>query len=541
LIALPRTPHRLTWNAWGVQTTSAGTLTPPAPGADDVDASPRRPRRLPAWVPRLLCWLVPTALAGIVVGYRAAVPEPWRDEFATWSAATRSVEQILALGQHIDGVTVPYYLLVHGWGAWFGDSILALRMPSIIAMTATVAVAALLARRLWGTRAALLAGLVLAVMPVASRYGQEARGYALAAFFATLSTLLLVYALDRSRWWRWFAYALSVLLLGWSHQVALLLLLGHGVAVLAVGWRRLAWWLPGVVLAAAGVLPFTLIGLDQRGAQLDWLSAANASDLAAIAENLFISGILGGAVCLLAAVALRDRERWAGLLLLCAVLPVLVLYVVDQLVAPMFVGRYLFFVVPLLCVLAGRALAGLGAGTALAIVVVLALIGVPAQDEIRRTHSNFDYRQAAAMVRANAQPGDAIIYAPRWGWQFTDIALHYYSGDDLPRDVLLYSDELHNASLWATECADPGVCLASTDRVWTLSADNLETGRRAGATDQLSYREQLALAPFEQLLTTRLDGFTMALFVRRPVPEPDTAPEPTPADRRWGPGNGPPD
>jgi mannosyltransferase len=488
-------------------------------------------------VPRLLCWLVPTLLTGIVVSYRAAVPEPWRDEFATWSAATRTVDQIFAMGQHIDGVTVPYYLLAHGWGVWFGDSVLALRMPSVLAITATVAVASLLARQLWGPQVALLAGLVLAVMPVASRYAQEARGYAFAALFATLSTLLLVRALDRSRWWRWLAYALSVLLLGWSHQIALLLLLGHAVAVVTANWRRLAWWLPAVLLAAGGVLPFTLTGLGQRAAQLDWLSTANASDLANIPDSLFVSGVLGGAVCVLAAVSLRDREYWSTLLFLAAVLPVLVLYAVDQLVVPIFVGRYLFFIVPLLCVLAGRALASLKVPHALAVVLVLGLIGVPVQDEIRRAHSNFDYRQAAATVRANAQPGDAIIYAPREGWQFTDIALRYYAGTDLPRDVLLRADEVQNASLWATECADPGVCLAGTDRVWTLSADNLETGRRAGATDQLTHRVQDALAPFERLMTTRIEGFTLALFVRRPAPEPDTAEEPTPADRHWGAGN----
>lgn len=536
MIALSPTIHRLTWNARGVQTSSAGTLVPPASAVDGAAAPSRLPRQLPPWAARLLCWLAPTVLTGFAVGYRVADPDPWRDEFATWSAATRTVDQIFALGRHIDGVTVPYYLLAHGWGVWFGDSILALRMPSVLAVTGTAAAAALLARRLWGPRAALLAGLVLAVMPVISRYGQEARGYSFAALFATVSTLLLVYALDHSRWWTWLAYAVSVLLLGWSHQIALLLLLGHAVAVLTVNWKRLAWWLPGVLLAVGGVVPFALIGLDQRGAQLDWLATAQASDLADIAGNLFISGILGGAVCTLAAISLRDPDRWAKLLFLAAALPVFVLYAVDQLVTPMFVGRYLFFAVPLLCVLAGRALASLRLPHALAVVVVLALIGLPYQDEMRRTHTTFDYRRAAALVQANAQPDDAIIYAPRWGWQFTDIALRYYAGNDLPRDVLLRSDELHNASLWATECADPGVCLTGTDRVWTLSADNLENGRRAGATDQLSYPEQAALTSFEQLTTTRLEGFTMALFVRRPPADPPPD-QPTPADRRWGPGN----
>lgn len=464
---------------------------------------------------RLLCWLVPTVVTGFVVAYRAGTPEPWRDELATWSAATRTVPQIVELGRHIDGVTVPYYLLAHLSATLFGDSILALRLPSMLAATATAGVTALLARRLWGPGAALLAGLLVAVMPVVSRYGQEARGYALAALFSALATLLLLRALDSGRRRAWLAYAIGVLLLGWSHQIALLLLLGHLLAVLTTNRRALARWGLATTVAVAGILPFTLLGLGQRAAQLDWLHPAEPADLANVAETVFLSGVLGGAVCALAVTALRDRERWTALLLVSALLPVLVLYAVDQLLTPMFVGRYLIFVVPLLCALAGAALAGLRLPLGLTVVLVLASIGLPLQDDIRRTHSGFDYRRAAYLVQAQARPGDGIIYAPRQGWHFTDIALRYYLGDAVPEDVLLRSDQAENASLWATECPDPAACLKGVDRVWTLSGDNLDTGRRASPTDQLTPAQQAVLdGSFRLVGQTRVDGFTLALFTR---------------------------
>ncbi|WP_067508031.1 glycosyltransferase family 39 protein [Actinoplanes sp. TFC3] len=484
---------------------------------------------------RVLCWLVPAVLTGFVVAYQAAVPEPWRDEIATWSAARRSAGEILAMGQHIDGVTVPYYLLAHWSMAVFGNSMLALRIPSMAAMTATAAVTALLARRLWGVRPALLAGLIVAVLPVISRYAQEARGYAFAALFAVLSTLLLVRALEWSRWARWVSYATSLILLGLSHQIALLLLLGHLVTVVATSWRRLLWWGPSVLLGVAAVVPFARLGLGQRGAQLDWLSAANPADLAEIAGTIFLSGVLGGAVCALAALALRNREWWGVLMVLTAVLPVFALYAIDQLITPMFVGRYLIFVVPLLCALAGRGLALLRLPLGLTVVVVLALIGLPLQATIRRTHSAFDYRAAADLIQHTQQLGDAIVYAPRDGWQFTDLAMTYYAGSNLPRDVLLQADELRTESLWATECPDTALCFATVDRVWTLSADSLETGRRAGVTDQLSPPVRAILtSSFDQLMQSRVEGFTIGLFARRPA-EPDPQ-EPSPAYRHWGPG-----
>ncbi|MEV8505808.1 glycosyltransferase family 39 protein [Actinoplanes sp. NPDC051475] len=490
-----------------MQTTLTRAAPPlPAPAVRDTVRVDR--------VAGLLCWLAPAIVTAFVVAYRAAEPQLWRDELATWSAATRTVPQIFALGRHIDGVTVPYYLLEHVTIGLFGDSTLALRLPSLLAATATAAVTGLLARRLWDARAALLAGLVVAAVPVVSRYAQEARVYAFAALFAALSTLLLLRALELPRRRRWLAYGTAVLGLGWSHQVALLLLLGHAVAVVATNRRLLLRWLPAATFAMGGALPFILLGLGQHGRQLNWLFAAEPADLATVAQTIFLSGVLGGAVCALAVATLRDRTAVA--LFLSALLPVLVLYAVDQLVTPMFVGRYLFFVVPLLCALAGQTLARLRLPLGLAVVVVLALIGLPVQDEIRRSHSPFDYRQAARVIEANARPGDGIVYAPRQGWQFTDIALRYHLGDGVPRDVLLEADEVANASLWATECADPAACLRGAGRVWTVSADNLETGRRAGLTDQLTPAERAALAAgYDQVMETRLEGFTIALYIRR--------------------------
>src|SRR4051812_31246641 len=120
--------------------------------------------------------MLPAAAAWFAVSYEAARPQPWRDEIASWSAATRTVPEILELGRHIDGVLVPYYLFLHFWIGRFGDSVESMRMPSMIAMTATAAACALLGRRLFGNKAGLLAGLLFAVVPAVSRYGQEIRG-----------------------------------------------------------------------------------------------------------------------------------------------------------------------------------------------------------------------------------------------------------------------------------------------------------------------------------------------------------------------------
>jgi mannosyltransferase len=473
-----------------------------------------------------LVWAVPAVVTALVVGYQAGRPDPWRDEFASWSAATRTVPEIVALGRHIDGVIVPYYLFLHVWIGWFGDSVLAMRLPSIVATVATAAVVALLARRFWGDAAGLLGGLLFAVLPSTSRYAQEARGYAIATLFATLATLVLARALNRSRWWRWTGYGLCVALAGLAHLTSLLLLAGHLVAVVTAvhrdGRRRALWWLLAAAAGAGVVLALTRRGLDQHDLQLDWLKRATPTDLANIGGTVFEVPILGGAVPALALFALRRGGRahatvGAALVWFAVLLPVGLLYAYDQWITPIFVGRYLLFVVPLLCALAGAGLTALSLPLAGVVLVVLSLIALPEQNEIRREHSPYDYRAAANVIATNERPGDGIIYAPRAGWQLVDAGLAYYLRDRAPRDVLLTEDATHNDSLWATECADPAACLHGVRRVWVVAADNLDPWFPATATNQLGYAEQAALRPYRQLISWRVDGFTVVLFTLPPA------------------------
>jgi mannosyltransferase len=205
------------------------------------------------------------------------------------------------------------------------------------------------------------------------------------------------------------------------------------------------------------------------------------------------------------------------LLWLTALLPIALLFAYDQLIGPIFVGRYLLFAVPLLCVLAGGGLTALRLPVALAAVVALGVVGLPLQSEVRKEHSPFDYRAAAAVVDGNEQPGDGIVYAPRGGWQLVDTGLEYYLRDRAPRDVLLAESETQDASLWATECADPAACIRGVTRVWVVAADNLNPAFRANATNQLTKAQAAALRAYTRQRSWRVDGFTITLFTVRPA------------------------
>ncbi|MEU5949457.1 glycosyltransferase family 39 protein [Micromonospora sp. NPDC047465] len=444
-------------------------MTAPPPAGDAPGGPVRAPR---------LVWVGPTlaTLAVVLTGIGHA--QPWRDELATWSAATRSPGDLVRLAGTIDAATGPYYLFMHAWVALAGDSVAALRLPAALAMAATAGLTAVLGQRLVGTRAGLVAGLLLAVLPGTSRYGQEARPYALAAFFAVLATLLLVEALARPGWPRWAAYAAAVAALGLTHLVALTLLAAHAVAVLAAHREgppsRPLRWAIALVPAALLVTPLVLLARGQRSRQLDWVDTVRLTDLTALPGGVAQSGVVGGLLVGLAALGAAGLGRRA-LLPGCAVLlPVLLLFAAGA-VVPLWVSRYLFFVVPFGCLLAGAALAAVPLPPALAVVALAGLLGLPDQAALRRTHewprsAAVDYRGAARVVADGQRPGDAVVYSPRESWLFLDLGLGYHLGDRRPRDVLATEDQARRGDLWAAECSQPAECLAGTQRVWLVVA-----------------------------------------------------------------------
>ncbi|MEH1012858.1 glycosyltransferase family 39 protein [Micromonospora sp. CPCC 206060] len=464
-------------------------------------------------------WIWPVLTALAVTGYRLTGAQPWRDELATWSAAGRDVDDLFRMAGTIDAVNAPYYLFMHGWTAVFGDSVAALRAPAVLATAAAAGLVAVLGRLLFSARTGLVAGLFYAVVPSTSRYAQEARSYALATAFALLASVLLVRALRRPTPARWLGYALAVTVLGLTHLVALTLLAGHAAGVLAAGrGRRDRWWgwLLAVVPAVLALTPLVVLGRGQQGRQLDWVDPPTPGDLAALPGVLAQSGQVGGLLLGLATLGAVSRGRRGLAVAGCVLLPT-VLLLVAGLATPLWVPRYLTFTVPFGCLLAAVAPGTLRLRAALLVVAVTALLGVPEQLALRRTHewprtAPVDYAGAARIIADGQRPGDAVVYSPRDGWRFLDLAMAYHlRGRPQPRDALLVRDQAARGDLWVDECADPAPCLAGHDRVWLLVAGTpadppgAVTGAR-GAALRTGYRTERSW---------RVPGLTVALLTRR--------------------------
>ncbi|MEV0330031.1 glycosyltransferase family 39 protein [Micromonospora echinospora] len=466
-------------------------------------------------------WLWPTLLTLVLTSTGVGYAQPWRDELATWSAATRPLPDLARLAATVDATVAPYYLLLHGWVAVFGDSVTALRALSVLAVTGAAGLTAVLGERLFGTRAGRLGGLLFAVLPSTSRYGQEARPYALATLLAVAATVLLVTALRRPGRGRWAAYAAVVTALGLTHLVALALLAAHALAARGTVRR----WLLALVPAALVAVPLALLARRQQSRQLSWVDPARLGDLAGLPGSLTASAVVGGLLVGLAVVGAASSgsgggpaqtpvaRRWGWIMLAAVAAPAALLFVAG-LVTAVWVPRYLVFTTPFLCLPAGALLASVRPVPALAVVGITAALGAPAQLDLRRTHdwprsAQVDYRAAARIVAAGQRPGDGVVYGSRDGFLFLDLGLAYHLGDGLPRDVLAVRDPRRAGDLRATECERPARCLAGVDRVWLVVA-----GDRADPVAALPTAKREALDGFSPTGRWAVPGITVALLAR---------------------------
>ncbi|MFI0205863.1 MULTISPECIES: glycosyltransferase family 39 protein [Streptomyces] len=490
--------------------------------AQDTQAGPGTTRRqLPGAPYGLWAWPALAALACTLTGIRG--PLLGTDEIVTWDVAGRSTARILAMLHHVDAVHGTYYLLMHGWTAVFGTSHTSLRMPSALAMGATAAVVALIGRRLFGERAGLCGGFLFAVVPVVSRYGQEARSYALVVLAATVATLLLLRAFDRPRsGWRWAAYGACLAVVGLLHLVALTVLAGHLVAALlrARGRIRELWcFLPAAAAGVACAVPVIVLGRSQASRQLFWVPEPDLWALVGIWPQVFASSLCTGAVITLAALAGRERR---AVLLPCVALvvaPPLVLWAASHGDVSYFRFQYVMFTVPYWAVLAGAGLAAAARSWRVAAVVLaaLSLLVLPDQRRMREPFEHdvphaADYAGAARTIEKYHRPGDGVVYVRGGPWML-DRGVRYYLGREPGlREVFLARSAAENDELYPTYCPQPALCLRGESRIWVVVP-----GTPADALEPVPAEQARVLrAHYTTYGTERLSGLTVALLQRKP-------------------------
>ena len=442
--------------------------------------------------------LAPPVVTFVVMLIGITVPSYWRDEAATLAAVKRPFGDMIAMLGNVDAVHGAYYALAWGIVRIFGYGELALRLPSAIAMAVAALFVAALGRRLVSPQAGLAAGLLFAVIPDISLYGQDARSYAMVVAVATVASYLLVRALGaghahQRRWW--IGYAASAALLGILNIFGLLLLAAHAVTIAlrmlraTDGQSRRALARRWVTAAATAVLvssPLIVFGWLQRG-QISWLIVHGTDGVSSVTRLIgppVMTWAVAAAVVLAAGVAVLAARRrppgdrvpaWlARLLIVCGpwlVLPPALLFISSNF-TPVYNFRYILFCAPAAALLAGAALARLGRIAGPAALIVIAVLGLNSQVAFRTPSGHGDnIRQADAILAAAGRPGDVILYTNPNAESF---GAAYPYGLGQHRNIQLARGPIASQTLGGTNVSDTELRarLSHVSRLWIVEINS---------------------------------------------------------------------
>ncbi len=321
------------------------------------------------WLSRLW-WLPILGLAMALRFYGLTTAAIWGDEGSSLLLSEYALDDLWFHAAH-DVHPPLYFFMLRGWIELFGDGIWSIRGMSALPGVAVVGLGVWLTRQLSSRRAAVLAGVLLALLPTAVRYSQEVRMYALLGVWLLGATLALVYWVRQPERARYLAAYVLLMSAGfYTHYFTALCVLVHWawLGLLSTsqppGQRLItcrSWWLANVAIVLL-YLPWlpNLLDLVQHvdqlkvGGDIGWEEPVNLLSVPSMIWQFVLQdeGLdlwpplfwLFPLLCLVVVgtAAWRDRERHrpAVLLALFLLLPLLLVYAVSF-ISPVFIERYL--------------------------------------------------------------------------------------------------------------------------------------------------------------------------------------------------------
>lgn len=300
----------------------------------------------------------------LAVGLQQSI---WFDEAYSVMLAQQDMQGLLHLTA-MDTHPPLYYVLLKAWAALFGWGEFALRSLSVLAAGGAVMLAALLVRRMFGVRAALVALPFLAFAPMLLRYGFEIRMYAIASLIGVAATCALVGALaavGRKRILWFAAYAVLVAMGVYTLYYMVLLWLAHVVWLVWLARKNkqpvfASGWMAALAGSVALFLPWLPTFVRQIGnnALAPVAGALTLDNMLGVVTFNFVYqpawwvspllALLVLAVTLLlgyfsvqAFKTVKKTQRQYLVLLAMYVLVPLMLLAVISLVRPMYIERYM--------------------------------------------------------------------------------------------------------------------------------------------------------------------------------------------------------
>jgi hypothetical protein len=199
------------------------------------------------------------ALAGVLRVAYLAEPIRYDESFSYVGFGRRSIVHALASYPEPNN-HIFHSLLLFLCARIFGNSLWAIRLPALVAGWLAVAVTYMLARKLYGSRVAVLASALAATSAQMVLYSVNARGYSLIALFTLLLFLIATEIVERDQPAHWAIFSLVAIVGWWTVPV---MVFGYASAVLwmflclaredGAGPRRMKRWVAHCVVSAVAI------------------------------------------------------------------------------------------------------------------------------------------------------------------------------------------------------------------------------------------------------------------------------------------------
>jgi mannosyltransferase len=274
-------------------------------------------------------------------------------------------------------------------------------------------------------------------------------------------------------------------------------------------------FLLSAVVGGLLVSPLVIEGHKQQGWQIGQQASPHVAQLVGVSgglwQELFASvpaAIAVIALTIAALVAAPDaRSRvYAGYAVAFAVVPVIAVWVISRGPTSYWTFRYMLFSITGWAIGGGLGIAYLaerikrsrfarragalspGIVVVAALVAVVGLVGAHDQVSLRQSEAHnlwayplqpsngtpVDYQGAAAVIAANARPGDRLIYQVSDANHYqVDTSIAYYLRDKAPKAFFQAQTQVQTDSLQPNECEDPAACISGTPRIWVPFVDHL--------------------------------------------------------------------
>lgn len=410
----------------------------------------------------------------------------WLDEGVSIELARLSWYNFLRILWRHEGNMVLYYAMLRAW-LLLGSSEAWIRTLSVIPAVATVAAIYVLGRRMFNTRAGVIAAFLFTVHAYQVRYAQEARSYSLYPLLCVLSSIYFLKFLQEASRQNRIGHVLTSALSVYAHFFAGLLMVAQWLSLrflekpdlriaLKKNWKQFA----------IAISPLVLYAATTGTGVLKWIPRPGLTDLRNTA--LFLTGNGGiwlalayGVACVPGVItAFRVRKLqvpWEGwrfrFLLLWLLFPIAFIFLISQL-KPFYLIRYFVFVVPALVLLAAAGLDRLRSrwllAAALILFGVLSLRGVAGFYRQDFDITREDWRSATSYLLAHTQPGDVVLFHQPIG----RMPYEYYRSLDLAAaPIVIYprsGDQLTYRDFYAGHVKDEFLeaVPARYSRVWVM-------------------------------------------------------------------------